>query len=239
MVGCVRPQNEDMILVNSHFVRDDIYEAQAKLSADDRYIIAVADGMGGHHKGDVASSDTLTNLQYYYHDIPAHLSASDLNETIVGWLDGINSFITAKGRADEQYRDMGTTLVALAYYEGDFYTMNCGDSRLYRFRDGQLQQLTTDHSLNRLLGSEKHSNIITNCIGGGCGTSYIDMVQITADVASGDRFLLCSDGLTDMLPDSMITRLLASEVKAEVLCQAAVEEGGLDNVSCCVVDVIK
>lgn len=234
-VGCVREQNEDMILVDSHFVRDDDFKTEVNLNHEDRYILAVADGMGGHNRGDVASSDALHNLQYYYHDLPKGLSASDFNEAMVGWLESINNFVVSKGRADEQFKGMGTTLVGLAYYAGDFYSLNCGDSRLYRFRDGELTQLTTDHSLNTVLGSEKHSSIITNCIGGGCTSSYIDIVRLTDDIRRDDIYLLCSDGLTDMVSDSRISRLLADGANANLLCEAAIARGGLDNVSACVI----
>lgn len=234
-VGCVREQNEDMILVDKHFVRDDDYKTLLTLNHEDRYIIAIADGMGGHNRGDVASSDALHNLQYYYHDIPTGLKAGDFNEAMVGWLESINNFVASKGRADEQYKGMGTTLVGLAYFAGDFYSMNCGDSRLYRFRDGVLTQLTTDHSLNTMLGSAKHSSVITNCIGGGCTSSYIDVVRLTDDVHSGDIYLLCSDGLSDMVSDKLITRLLSDGANANLLCEAAIEKGGLDNVSACIV----
>jgi protein phosphatase len=236
-VGCVRRQNEDMILVDSHFVRNSDYATTATLKSEDRYIIAVADGMGGHNRGDVASNDVLKNLQFYYHDLPMGLGASEYYEAVVEWLDSINNFIASKGRADEQYQGMGTTLVALSYYCGDFYTVNCGDSRLYRFRDGQLTQLTTDHSLNELLGEEKHTNIITNCIGGGCTSSYADMVQITNDVKTGDLYMLCSDGLTDMVPVDKITELLAGGADANALCEAAIAAGGFDNVSTCIIKV--
>jgi protein phosphatase len=236
-VGCVRRQNEDMILVDSHFVRNSDYATTATLKSEDRYIIAVADGMGGHNRGDVASNDVLKNLQFYYHDLPMGLGASEYYEAVVEWLDSINNFIASKGRADEQYQGMGTTLVALSYYCGDFYTVNCGDSRLYRFRDSQLTQLTTDHSLNELLGEEKHTNIITNCIGGGCTSSYADMVQITNDVKTGDLYMLCSDGLTDMVPVDKITELLAGGADANALCEAAIAAGGFDNVSTCIIKV--
>lgn len=236
-VGCVRRQNEDMILVDSHFVRNSDYATTVTLKSEDRYIIAVADGMGGHNRGDVASNDVLKNLQFYYHDLPMGLGASEYYEAVVEWLDSINNYIASKGRADEQYQGMGTTLVALSYYCGDFYTVNCGDSRLYRFRDGQLTQLTTDHSLNELLGEEKHTNIITNCIGGGSTSSYADMVQITNDVKTGDLYMLCSDGLTDMVPDDKITELLADGADANALCEAAIAAGGFDNVSTCIIKV--
>jgi protein phosphatase len=236
-IGCVRSQNEDMILVDNQFIREDSYETRVYLGREDRFLMAVADGMGGHNRGDVASSDTLKNLSYYFHDIPTNLSAGDFNEAIVGWLDSINNYIDSKGRADKQYKGMGTTLVALTYYNGEIYSMNCGDSRLYRQRDGQLLQLTTDQTLSNMLGSEKRSNIITNCIGGGCNSSYIDMVQLTNDVKQGDIYLLCSDGLTDMVPDCRICELLGSGADADDLCEAAIKAGGIDNVSCCVITI--
>lgn len=235
-IGRVRSQNEDMVLVDTHFIRNSEFSTQASLNHNDRYLVAVADGMGGHNRGDVASNDVLRNLQFYFSDIPEKLNAGDFNEVMVEWLDSINNFVASKGRADEQFKGMGTTLVGLAYYYGDFYSMNCGDSRLYRFRQGELTQLTTDHSLNNMLGSEKHTNIITNCIGGGCNSSYMDLVRIS-DIWPDDVFLLCSDGLTDMLPNQEIARLLNDGADAMALGDAAVEAGGLDNVSCCVITI--
>jgi len=235
--GCVRSQNEDMILVDNQFIRDDYYRKQAVLDGDDRLMVAVADGMGGHNRGDIASDDVLHNLQYFFFDIPSCLSAGDFNEAIVGWLESINNYVASKGRADEQFKGMGTTLVGFTYYNHDFYSMNCGDSRLYRFRNHQLVQLTTDHSLSNMVVGEKRKNIITNCIGGGCVSSYIDMVQMTDDVFSGDIYILCSDGLTDMLSDEEISILMEQHVDADTLCDAAIEAGGIDNVSCCVIKV--
>ena len=92
-IGCVRSQNEDMILVGNQFIREDSYRTQVVLDCDDRMIAAVADGMGGHNRGDVASNDTLHNLQYFFYDIPSCLSAGDFNEAMVGWLDSINNYI--------------------------------------------------------------------------------------------------------------------------------------------------
>ena len=235
--GCVRNQNEDMILVEDRFVREDTFRTQAVLGRDDRLMVAVADGMGGHNRGDIASNDVLHNLQYFFYDIPASFSASDFNEAIVGWLDSINNYVASKGRADEQFKGMGTTLVGFVYYNQNFYSMNCGDSRLYRFRQHQLVQLTTDHSLSNMVVGEKRTNIITNCIGGGCNSSFVDMVQMTNDVIQGDVYMLCSDGLTDMLPDEKICKLLEQNTDADGLCNAAIEAGGIDNVSCCVIGV--
>lgn len=233
-VGCVRSQNEDMVLIEKHFIRNDGFSTRVDLTNNDRYIVAVADGMGGHNRGDVASSDALHNLQFFFHDLPTGLTPQGINDAFVGWLDSINYLIASKGRSDVQYEGMGTTLVGVVFYEGEFYSLNCGDSRLYRFREGQLTQLTTDHSLSNMLGSSQHSNVITNCIGGGCSSSFIDIVKFTDDVKLGDTYLLCTDGLTDMLPDSIIFTMLSNGTDANNLCDAAVAAGGLDNVSCCV-----
>jgi protein phosphatase len=226
-----------MLLVGEWFVRNSKMSTHIDTSATDRYLTALADGMGGHNSGEVASSDVLHNLQFFFGDIPAGLKPGEFNEAIYEWLESINTIIDSKGHSEPKYHDMGTTLVAMAYYAGEYYWMNCGDSRLYRLHDGQLRQLTTDHSLSNLLGSPKHSNIITNCIGGGCKTSYIDLMQFTGDVQPGDAFLLCSDGLSDMLTDEQIARLLADGHDAEGLCDAAEEAGVLDNVSVIVIRV--
>ena len=172
-VGCVRANNEDMILVGDFFVRDDEFRTSVELKDKDRYMMAVADGMGGHNSGDVASSLSLHNLQFFFHDIPSNLNAGEFNESIIGWLDSINHVIDSKGTVDMSMKGMGTTLVALVYYNGDFYSLNCGDSRLYRFRKGELCQLTTDHSLDNMLGEAKHSSVITNCIPRPCVSTAV------------------------------------------------------------------
>lgn len=236
--GCVRKNNEDMVLVDRWFVRDGNLNAMMDTNRADRYLLALADGMGGHNSGEVASSDVLHNLQYFFSDIPVGLSISDFNEAIYVWLTSINNIIDSKGHSDDRYSKMGTTLVALAYYDKAFYWMNCGDSRIYRFHEGALTQLSTDHSLSTLLGQTEHSNIITNCIGGGCKSSYIDIVECTADVLPGDTFLICSDGLNDMLSDDEIAKALANKSDAEELCSMAEDAGGKDNVSVITIQVL-
>ena len=236
-VGCVRENNEDMVLVGEHFVRDGKLHVQVDLAEKDRYLIALADGMGGHNSGEVASSDVLHNIQFFYGDIPSGLTPGDLNESFCEWLESMNNNLDAKGRADVELKNMGTTFVSLAYYEKEFYWLNCGDSRLYRMRDGKLSQVTTDHSLSNMMGTSEHSNVITNCIGGGCKTSFIDMVQYTDNVQQGDVFVLCSDGLNDMISDAEIESILLSGKNSPALCDAAIEAGGYDNVSVVVVRV--
>lgn len=236
-VGCVRTNNEDMVLIDEWTVRNGKLHVCFSTDESDRYVIALADGMGGHNSGETASSDVLHNLRFFFHDMPTNLKPSEFNETMVDWLNSINNMIDAKGRSDARFFQMGTTLVSMVYFAGEFYWMNCGDSRLYRQRGGKLQQLTTDHSLSNLMGSHEHSNVITNCIGGGCTTSFIDVVDFTSDIQPGDIYMLCSDGLSDMITDEDIERLLNEGCDADALCCAAEQAGGRDNVSVCVITV--
>jgi len=232
-VGCVRSNNEDMVLAYDKFVRSDVYGTEFMTENTDRFVIALADGMGGHNAGEVASSDALTNLKFFLEDLPANLSSGEFNEMMVEWLHSVNQIIDSKGHVNPEMAEMGTTLVAVVFYNKKYYWLNCGDSRLYRFRDGQLKQLSSDHSLNNQQGQKKHSNIITNCIGGGCKSSYLDLFDFTDDFLSGDVYMLCSDGLNDMVSDESISDLLSAGANANQLCQAAIEAGGYDNVSVC------
>ncbi|MCR4582857.1 MAG: protein phosphatase 2C domain-containing protein [Prevotella sp.] len=235
--GCVRENNEDMILVGDTFLREDGCERSVSLHHSDRYLMAVADGMGGHRCGELASSEALTNLHFFFNDIPTGLSPEAFSRMLNEWLRYINVVFESKGLTNPEYKGMGTTLVALVFFEGEFFSLNCGDSRLYRYRDGVLSQLSTDHSLSQLLGEEKHSSSIVNCIGGGCKKSYLDIVHMHDQLLPGDRFILCSDGLTDMLSDSYIEGQLSESADAERLCEEAIRFGGHDNVSVCMIHV--
>lgn len=237
-VGCVRNNNEDMVFAYDKFVRSEAYQTEFMTENVDRFVIALADGMGGHLAGEVASADTLENLRFFVSDMPKGLSVSEVNKAMEVWLESIHKIVTSKGHADPSMEGMGTTLVAVIYYEGKYFWINCGDSRLYRLRDGKLAQLTTDHSLNTLRGEKRHSNIITNCIGAGCKHTYMDMVEFTDDFRHGDVYMVCSDGLSDMVSDDVIEQMMINGVSANRLCEAAIEKGGFDNVSVCVFSVM-
>ncbi len=236
-VGCIRNNNEDMVLAYDKFIRSDAHRTEFMTENTDRFVVALADGMGGHNAGEVASAETLANLQFFIGDLPHGLSSGEFNEMMVVWLNSMNKIIESKGHVDPTLNEMGTTLVGIVYYEGKYFWMNCGDSRLYRLRDKQLKQLSTDHSLNNMMGQTKHSNVITNCIGAGCKTSYLDLVEFTSDFLPGDTYLLCSDGLNDMISSDDIENLLLDGATANNLCEAAIEAGGYDNVSACVLKV--
>ena len=236
-VGCIRSNNEDMVLAYDKFVRSDAYRTEFMTENNERFVIALADGMGGHRAGEVASEQTLNSLKFFINDIPRGMETGEFEETMMEWLDFINDTINRQGHSDPTLLEMGTTLVGVIYYGGKYFWLNCGDSRLYRLRDGKLTQLTTDHSLSNAKGEKKHSNIITNCIGAGCKDSYLDMYEFYADFKYGDTYMLCSDGLNDMVSFEDIENMMNEGSSANRLCEAAIEAGGFDNVSVCVFHV--
>lgn len=236
-VGLVRSNNEDMILVGNQLLRDESLHKEINLNDGCKDLIAIADGMGGHNAGEIASEIVLGSLSEIFYKLASNLSLSAINEIVSVWLGHINRRLDMLGHKHKEWFGMGTTLVGLVLYETKIFWANCGDSRLYRWRDGALTQITTDHSLNNLTGVKGHTNIIVNCIGGGCYSSYLDFVEFSSDVRKDDVFILCSDGLCDMITDIDIERIISSGGSVDELCEAAKNAGGFDNISVCVVKV--
>ena len=110
-VGNVRSNNEDMILAYDRFIRSDIYQTVLAPENLDRFIVAVADGMGGHNAGEVASELVLQNLKFYFNDLPKGLTSGELEEVMNEWLQSIHQTVNARGRANKSMSEMGTTLV--------------------------------------------------------------------------------------------------------------------------------
>jgi protein phosphatase len=222
-----------MILVCDKLIRSDVYNTEFITETIDRFVIAVADGMGGHNAGEVASSDVLSNLRFYVSDLPRGLASGEFMDMMHDWLQSVNHIIASKGHADPSLLEMGTTLVGIIFYNNKYYWMNCGDSRLYRLRNGELEQLSNDHSLSNARGEKKHSNVVTNCIGAGIRMPYLDLFEFTDDFLPGDNYMLCTDGLNDMISDEEIRQLMLNHANANTLCESAIAAGGFDNVSVC------
>lgn len=237
-IGLLRHNNEDMILVRNKYIRNETYKAEIDMETCDRFVVAVADGMGGYNAGEVASQEVLTSLHFFIGDLPMKLTSQHFMETLIEWLNSINATINTKGQLHPETCNMGTTLVGIVVYEHKFFWINCGDSRLYRLRCGKLTQVTTDHSLSNLLGETKHSNVVTNCIGAGCNSSFLDILDFTSDIQHGDTYMLCSDGMSDMVDDTSIEQLLGIDCNADQLIHAALDAGGYDNISVCIMKIV-
>jgi serine/threonine protein phosphatase PrpC len=224
-VGHLRSGNEDSFLV------------------DDRLALyAVADGMGGHQAGEVASATALEALR------AAVASGQALDAAIVG----ANSAVFQKAATDHALAGMGTTLTAAAILgESTLLIGHVGDSRAYRIREGVLEQLTEDHSLveelvreGRLSPEEAEvhpqRSIITRALG---IDPHVDVDLYTIEARTGDRILICSDGLTNMVRDVEVLRVAGLEsdprLAADRLVDAANAAGGEDNTTVVVVDVLE
>ena len=205
-------------------------------------LFAVADGMGGHGAGNVASRIAIEEMAACAALRPLFA------EAVLTALEHANRHIIERDEANR----MGTTVTGLAALEaagGDhLMVFNIGDSRVYRLAGGRLDQLTVDHSevqelvLAGVITREQarthpRRNVVTRALGSEAG---LHPDHWLLPVITGDRYLLCSDGLFGELPDPAILRLLAAaspQQAAEVLVAAANEAGGRDNVTAVVVDV--
>lgn len=216
----------------------------AALTVDGLY--AVADGMGGHQAGEVASHLALDTL--------AEAFDAAGTEVLVAAVERANRTLVARAAEDPGLAGMGTTLCAMALVEvagrDTIAVVNVGDSRLYLLSDGDLHQITEDHSLvatlqrqGRITADEAavhpQRNILTRALGID-GQVLVDSWEITPVV--GDRYLLCSDGLFNEVDDSRIAavlrRLADPTEAARELVRLANEAGGRDNITCVVVDVL-
>jgi PPM family protein phosphatase len=201
-------------------------------------LFAVADGMGGAQAGEVASRLAATAFREY-HDAD-QLPPADRVQAII---QEANRRIYERARADLDASGMGTTLTAALLTGGRVILGHVGDSRAYRIRDGELEQLTEDHSLvgdlmrsGRLTPEEADAHPQRSVITRALGTDpEVDVDTSTVDVKPGDLFLLCSDGLTTMVTDDDILGILAAaptlDDAARELVRAANSGGGEDNVT--------
>ncbi|MGB3070979.1 MAG: Stp1/IreP family PP2C-type Ser/Thr phosphatase [Ottowia sp.] len=225
----------------------------AVLTDPARGIVVLADGMGGYNAGEVASAmaveQIMRELVTSLEQAGSGASVRELRRAIEVCVGNANYAIYEAARTQAAYAGMGTTLVMAVLHGQTLLVGHAGDSRAYRWRKGVLRQLTRDHSLLQeqldagLITPEQaavspHRNLVTRALGVE-DTVLLD-VQAFA-VIPGDTYLLCSDGLTDMMDDHEIADVLtaASQVKsrAEELIQSANANGGMDNITVALIQI--
>ena len=207
-------------------------------------VYVVCDGMGGAAAGEIASSLAVAEMmQPLTHRDGSNPLPADAEQAVAA----ANQAIFSRAQRSQKLSGMGTTLVALLVEDRNAWMLNVGDSRGYRLRNSRLEQITIDHSLveeqirlgqmNRLEALRSPlKNVITRAL----GTQNLvapDVFELEAE--PGDLFLLCSDGLTRELSDSLIESILQLDVPLDDLCSrlvsAANEAGGHDNITCLLV----
>jgi protein phosphatase len=234
-VGLVRQRNEDEMLVPT-----------------DVPLAVVADGMGGHARGDLASKLAVTIIDRYYRETaetapatwPVRLPEEHIEVTRMATAIKLaNAEIFASAQAESERRGMGCTVDAVYFAPTRMYVGHVGDSRVYRLRDDRLLQLTRDHSLlNDWLrmkemeqgdaASFPYKNVVVRALG---LAEHVAVDVLVREYVFGDRFLLCSDGLSGMLPDDRVCEILRAEDNLDAACAALVREanqaGGADNIT--------
>lgn len=238
-VGCLRANNEDMVLIDRKILRDGRFQGTVELSDHQPiFLLAVADGMGGANAGEIASQMVLEGIRENIYKLPTDLDTKTLPATLHSICQEIHQTIVTAGRSDPTRTGMGTTLVALLWYERAFYSIHAGDSRMYHFRNETLTQITEDHSLQKLRNdSTIPSNIIYNAFGGD-QTFFTTINSTEGKVLNGDVFLLCSDGVSDMLSDGEIKAILSKKDAGNALLDRCKEKGGKDNISYLLAEVL-
>ena len=223
-VGKVRHNNEDSLIV----IEPETF--------------VVADGMGGAQAGEIASQMLVETVKDFLSNTPPPWNEKILSQAILL----ANDKILKLARQNEQYRGMGTTATILSLDAKQAYFAHVGDSRLYRLRNNFFAQITEDHSYVETLVKRGEltpeearvhpmKNVLIQAVGV-VDNIFIDTANFI--VESGDTFLLCTDGLTNMVDDENIAKILQSTSNpADALIDAALKAGGRDNISVIVVGV--
>jgi protein phosphatase len=254
--GKVRPKNEDHFLVSRVSRRQEILltnlpqDHLTEQTGDDGYLSIVADGMGGMAAGEVASRLAISTSLKLIHRAEKwgfkinQREARELFKRITQYLQEIDKALTEQSEADHRLWGMGTTLTAAYSIGVDLFIIHLGDSRAYLYRGSTLQQLTKDHTVAQAMADAGYiaaedvrhhakRNALTNFLGGHHGKVKADLRWLR--VADGDRLLLCSDGLTEMVNDTTIARILSEHdtpgEAAQSLLDEALNRGGKDNVT--------
>jgi len=248
-VGKVRDNNEDNFYVNGKFKTSNTIMSERHIDNKirEQYLYAVCDGMGGEDKGELASMIAVESLAEY--------QSADISQTAADYIKKANNLICDESEKNGGVR-MGTTLIFLYIKNGKAVSYNIGDSRAYLFRKNKLSQLSEDHTQAQLLvkmrllkkdavSSHKGKHILTQHLGIYPDELIIEpYVSKQITIKQDDIFLLCSDGLTDMVSDDKITEILSLKNAeatdlADKLVETALANGGRDNVTVIAVKITK
>ncbi|MDD4324653.1 MAG: Stp1/IreP family PP2C-type Ser/Thr phosphatase, partial [Eubacteriales bacterium] len=228
--GLVRDRNEDNYVV--------------LLEEDKPGIFIIADGLGGHRSGELASRIACTFASEYLEaELPQKNEPAEIRHILVEAVQKTNIHVYMNSLEQEENKGMGTTLTIGVLYPESFYFAHIGDTRVYRLRNGDFEQITKDHTyVGEMVASGTLSedemrvhprrHVLTQAIG---YPEYLDVDYVHLDRAHGDRFLMSSDGLHGVLEDDMLFASLASSLSPEEICSQLIEKsleaGAPDNIT--------
>lgn len=226
--GKIRSNNEDNYLLCDSF-RKDLKESCSEMLVKTKktpQLFAVCDGMGGEEYGEIASLLAVQNLKMY--NYPALYENARMNiESITVLID--------QERLRRNVSDMGCTLAALYIDSGYAVSCNIGDSRVYHMRQNEFVQLSEDH--------RGHGNALLQYLGVPPEDFIIEpFFHEPVKLKAGDKFLLCSDGITDMIDDNVLCKILNEKIEikriVDNLVDTALDKGGKDNITAMVIDIL-
>jgi serine/threonine protein phosphatase PrpC len=239
LLGNYRENNEDSVEVKQF---------------PDLIVSIVADGMGGQAAGEIASKRAVEIIpRELRKNLTPHLNADAVKAVLRRAIVQANEEIMAMGALDKDMKNMGTTVVMAVWRKGgEMFVAGVGDSRCYKVRDGKAEQLTVDHSLAQALVEAKtisaaeakehrFKNVLWKYLGSKEVGEGPDVTVIP--VQPGDRYLLCTDGLTGVVSDEKVAEFVGQQTDmqacAEGLGQLALDSGSRDNVSCVMIEVVE
>jgi protein phosphatase len=248
--GRVRPNNEDHYLVierrrSRKVLLTNLPPGTLPPADDIAYVLAVADGMGGAAFGEVASALALrsgwdqgpSTIKWTW--VITDKEVEELKERLELLFQRMDQTLRDCAEADAGYAGMGTTLTGFVTVGPEAFVGHVGDSRAYLYRDGRLKQLTRDHTVAQayldlgLPAARSWYHMLTNCLGGPERAVRLEFHHF--HLRDGDQLLVCTDGLTDMVPDEDIARVAGQgdrpQEKTQALVDLALERGGKDNVT--------
>lgn len=246
-IGRVRENNEDNLYADGVILTPDIRERSFAIDGSACFpaVFAVCDGMGGEEDGEIASQLAVQTLFTSAGKIKSNISRQ-LYETIQSYVNDVNESIHSE--TNRSGRRMGTTLALAAAAESGIFCFNLGDSRIYSLQRKDFRQITNDHTLaaeqirNGIITANQAANLkggnkLVRCIGIGDNLT----VEGYPPISGKCRVLICSDGLTDMVREAEIENVLRASVgaaeAADRLLDAALKNGGKDNVTLIVIDI--
>ena len=259
--GKVRARNEDHHLAlrlqrSLETVATNLPEGDLPYRSEQQgYVLVVADGIGGRSGGQHASRRAISALVEIATRIPDWILrlddalAGEFMQRAEAYFGKIDTILEAEAAADPALAGMGTTMTMVYLLDHDLLLAHVGDSRAYRFRDDALVRLTQDQTMAQALAdagviaadevkSHRHRHILTGALGAKSGAPRVELGR--HDLRDGDRVLVASDGLTEMVPDEAIAQILRREsdpaAASAALVDAALDAGGVDNVTVLVAD---
>lgn len=247
--GNIRKSNEDNYFLNG-IIKENVFENRKREKEDrkgKRFVFSVCDGMGGEDYGEIASLCSVKAMKVF--------EKLDLSKQSLEQFLAIAKNTMKKQLTNDNTEECGTTITIIMFYKNIAYAVNLGDSRIYLFRKENLIPLSKDHTQAQLMiehgmltleEAKKHKtwHILTRYLGVKTEVFADDFYyQKPFKIEKEDIFLLCSDGLTDMLTERKLKECIQkdqnkkAEILAEALCKQALEAGGKDNITCLIAKI--